>query len=93
MAGGGGEIETAGGGGGAVGLGLGLDVAKRERVWTSFFVHFRISASPCLLYTGRCLKFHLCFLGSFLSISSVGLLTRQISTVVRWSGRACSASR
>uniref|UniRef100_A0A0A9HAH6 Uncharacterized protein n=1 Tax=Arundo donax TaxID=35708 RepID=A0A0A9HAH6_ARUDO len=56
MVGGGGGIEMGGGGGGgAVGLGRarvkgGLEERKRERVWPSFFVHFRISPPRVVAY-------------------------------------------
>ena len=41
-------VRLGGGGAGGVGLGRekakgGLEVRRRERVWPSFFVHFRIS--------------------------------------------------
>jgi hypothetical protein len=51
------EMGGGGGGGGGGGLGLGrekakggLEVMRRERVWPSFFVHFRIAALGSFIY-------------------------------------------
>jgi hypothetical protein len=51
------ETGGGGGGGGGGGLGLGrekakggLEVMRRERVWPSFFVHFRIAALGSFKY-------------------------------------------